>query len=80
MYIKSNTMKLFQLAAAAMTSAIIATSASATAVTLDYNGPSAGGYKSVTISKSPIGKTFSSVSAGGFGMTDTSGLLGDFVA
>jgi hypothetical protein len=80
-------MSMFKLASVAAFASVIASGVWATPVSLQYNGAAAGGYETVYLDALPgviVGANASgnrNVSAGGFDMNDTSGLLGSsFVA
>lgn len=63
---------------------LMAGMAAATPVSLVYNGPSTGDRKTVSIDDAPVapgsGDWSRTVYSHGFNMTDTSGVLGDFLA
>lgn len=67
------------LLAGAMALSLLGTAASATTVSLTYNGPSAADPKTVNITATPVGST-GTTNAYGFNMTDSVGPLGSFVA
>lgn len=67
------------LLAGATALSLLASAASATPVSLTYNGPSVGDPKSVTLISTPVGST-GGTNAFGFNMTDSLGPLGSFVA
>ena len=85
-------MSFMKFAATTAVAALISTTAWAgTISTLEYNGPAAGGYRTVTldvvpptltVAGTPTAGTSTSVSAGGFDMNDTSigGLGSSFIA
>lgn len=67
------------LLAGATALSLLASAASATPVSLTYNGPTASDPKTVTITATPVGAT-GNTAAYGFNMTDSLGPLGSFVA
>lgn len=78
-------MSIVKLAGATALVTVMASSAWAASVSLQYNGDSAvgGGYDKVDVTNTNPDAArpfFNNQVAGGFDMTDTSGLLGDFVA
>lgn len=74
----------FQKLTAVATAVFIASAAPAVAITVDINGPSAGGYGIARVTAPSIGFNADGVYAGGYSATDTTpapnNVLGDFVA
>jgi hypothetical protein len=69
------------LQVAAIALSMISLPAAAATVSLQYNGPSAGGdAKTVRITAAPVAFPIGNVGAFGFNMTDTTGALGSFMA
>ncbi len=73
----------FQKVAAAATAVTIASAVPALAITVDLNGPAAGGYKEVQVDVPDVWSHTAHVDAGAYSMTDVTpgnNVLGDFVA